>query len=124
MVMQNMFTRDFAQADQAAAEQAAAVRRNLETFERMFLWLGPDCLKLGGTAHDSELMEAKAVAAGRWSRLLDLEAQVHREEQNLAARPRKGACEPADKMLAAEVIKRFEAEFAAQTDVRRPRSNS
>ena len=44
-------------------------RTNLETFEALFLSLGPDVVKLDGSRHDSELMQAKATAAGRWMRL-------------------------------------------------------
>ena len=54
-------------------------RTNLETFEALFLSLGPDVVKLDGSRHDAELMTAKASAAGRWLRLQQLEAQVERE---------------------------------------------
>lgn len=69
-----MFTRDFAEAARNQAEIARSRQRNVEIFEAMFLSLGPDAMRLDGTAHDLELMEAKASAAARWSRLLDLEA--------------------------------------------------
>ena len=68
MTTQNMFTRDFAEADAIGREQAAATQRNVELFEAMFLSLGPDCLKITGTAHDAELAEAKGRAAWRWNR--------------------------------------------------------
>lgn len=44
-------------------------RTNLETFEALFLSLGPDVVKLDGSRHDAELMTAKASAAGRWLRI-------------------------------------------------------
>ena len=61
------------------------------------------------------MAEAKALAAHRWSKLLDLEAQVQREEQNLAARPKKRPPQRGDDMLANEVITRQEAAFATET---------
>jgi hypothetical protein len=53
-MMQNTFSRDFRQVDEAAAEQDRAYRENVRLFAEMFLILGPDCLKLGGTRHDAE----------------------------------------------------------------------
>jgi hypothetical protein len=65
--------------------------RNVQLFAAMFLSLGPDVLKLTGTAHDQGLLEARGLAAHRWSRLLDLEAQV----QQGRAEPRRTAEEQA-----------------------------
>ena len=61
----------------------------------MFLSLGPDVLKLDGTRHDAEMMEASGHAASRWARLLDLEAQLQRDDAVLASRPKKGPAAPA-----------------------------
>jgi hypothetical protein len=44
---------------------------------------------------------------------------VQRDEQNLAARPKKRPSEPGDDMLASEVIKRQEAAFEEETKSRR-----
>jgi hypothetical protein len=50
-----------------------------------------------------------------WGRLLDLEAQLQRRPRPWP-RPRKRPSEPADKMLADEVIKRVEAAYPSETD--------
>jgi hypothetical protein len=105
------------QMEEQQREAEHASRRNVEVFERMFLSLGVDAIKAAGSSHDSELAEARALAADRWSRLLDLEAQVQRDEQLLAARGKRPA-DPADKMLAPEVVRRMEKEYEAQTKFR------
>lgn len=56
-------------------------------------------------------MEARGLAAHRWSRLFDLEAQVQRDEQKLVARPKKRPAQHGDDMLANEIIKRLETAF-------------
>jgi hypothetical protein len=82
-----------------AARTAAARKQNIEVFTRMFLALGPDAMKIAGTAHDAELAEAKALAAHRWNVLIDQEAQIEREEQALAGRPKKRPPQPGDDLL-------------------------
>lgn len=47
---------------------------------------------------------------------------MQRDEQNLAARPKKRPSEPGDDMLASEVIKRQEAAFEEETKSRRRES--
>ena len=106
------------QAERAAAD-AEARRNNLATFERMFLSLGADAAKLDGNRHDSELMEAKVAAASRWHRLASLESQIVREEQALAARPKKRPHQAGDDLIAPEGLKRLEDEFAAKADYQR-----
>ena len=105
-------------AERAAAD-AEARRKNLATFERMFLSLGADAAKLDGNRHDSELMEAKVAAASRWHRLVELEGQIVREEQAVAARPKKRPQQPDDDLIPAEGLKRLEDEFAAKADCQR-----
>jgi hypothetical protein len=113
----------YAAAQQQAQEQARAAeegrRKNIEILRRMFLSLGADAITVANSTHDGELAEAKALAAGEWSRLLDLEAQVVREEANLNARPRRRPAAPSDKMLAREVIERMDEEYEADTKHRR-----
>lgn len=82
----NPFTRDFQEAARLEAETARAREQNVGIFTRMFLSLGPDVLKLDGTRHDAEMMEARGHAASRWARLLDLEAQLQRDDAVLAGR--------------------------------------
>jgi hypothetical protein len=47
------------------------------------------------------------------------EQQIERDQQILASRPRKRPTQPGDDMLADEVIKRLETQFAAEVDVMR-----
>ena len=109
--------RDFAQADQAAARQAEVRQRRLDRLEAMFLTLGVDVLQLGdGTLAAAEFMDARSLAAGKWSRLLDLEGQVQREAARLAARSKTRPSEPADQMLADEVVRRLGDAYAKETD--------
>jgi hypothetical protein len=82
------------------------------------LGLGVDAIKAAGSSHDQELAEARALAADRWLKLLDLEAQVQRDEQLVAARGKRPG-NPGDKMLADEVIRRMDDEYEAQTRFRR-----
>lgn len=108
------------QAEQAAARQAEVRQRRLERLEQMFLTLGSDVLQLGdGTLAGAEFMDARSTAAGKWSRLLNLERQIERETASLAARPKTRPAEPSDQMLATEVVKRMEAAFAAEADAHR-----
>jgi hypothetical protein len=62
--------------------------------------------------------DTRALAADRWLKLLDLEAQVQRDEQLVAARGKRPG-NPGDKMLADEVIRRMDDEFEATTKLRR-----
>ena len=94
MQTRDPLTRDFQEAVQLEAEAARAREQNVTIFTRMFLSLGPDVLKLDGTRHDAEMMEARGHAASRWARLLDLEAQVQRDEAALASRPKKRPTQP------------------------------
>jgi hypothetical protein len=64
-------------------------RKNVETFERMWLSLGADVITAASSQHQAEVAEALGLVAGRWSRLLDAEAQIQRESANLASRPKK-----------------------------------
>lgn len=89
---------------------------NLETFEALFLSLGPDVVKLDGSRHDAELMQAKATAAGRWMRLQQLEAQVEREAVALAARPKERGCAPGDEFIADSLVERQAEAWKVQTD--------
>lgn len=91
-------------------------RTNLETFEALFLSLGPDVVKLEGNRHDAELMTAKAAAAGRWLRLQQIEAQVEREAAILATRPKERGYAPGDEFIADSIVARQAEAWKAQTD--------
>jgi hypothetical protein len=91
-------------------------RTNLDTFEALFLSLGPDVIRLDGSRHDSEIMTAKAAAAGRWLRLQQLEAQVEREAAILAARPKERGYAPGDEFTADSLVARQAEAWKVQTD--------
>lgn len=91
-------------------------RTNLETFEAMFLGLGPDVTRLEGSRHDAEIMTAKTAAAGRWLRLQQLEAQVEREAAILAARPKERGYAPGDEFIADSLVERQAEAWKVQTD--------
>jgi hypothetical protein len=64
-------------------------------------------------------VEARLAAASRWHRLVELEGQIVREEQALAARPKKRPQQPNDDLIAPEGLKRLEDEFASRADYQR-----
>jgi hypothetical protein len=82
---------------EANAERGRA--ENVRIFTMLFLGLGADTMKLDGTSHDQELLEARGLASSRWHRLLDMEAQVGRDEQALALRPKTRPAELGDDAL-------------------------
>lgn len=85
----------------------------------MFLSLCPDVLKLDGTRHDAEMMEARGHAASRWARLLDLEAQLQRDDAVLASRPKKRPAAPGDDLLPDRTLEERDRAWEQETQVRR-----
>jgi hypothetical protein len=79
------------------------------------LGLGSDVIKIAGTSHDVELAEARGLASWKWSRLLDLEGQVKRDEQNLAARPKTRPAQVADETLPDRTLKQRNAAYEQET---------
>lgn len=111
-----MQTQDYwQQVDARGAEQARVRQQNVELFTRMFLALGPDAMKLDGNTHDAEMMEAKALAAARWFRLLEAEAQAQRDEAALASRPKKRPAQPGDDVLPDRTLAQRDAEWVDAT---------
>jgi len=115
MTQQDMFTRDFAEAGRLEADMASGRQGNVALFETMFLNLGFDCLKLATTGHDAELAEAKGLAAHRWGRMLDLEAQVQREEAALTSRPKNRPAQPGDETLPDRTLEKRNAKWQHET---------
>ena len=64
-------------------------------------------------------LEARGHAASRWSRLLDLEAQVQRDEVALASRPKKRPSEPGDDLVPDRTLAERDRAFEQETKVRR-----
>jgi hypothetical protein len=107
-----------AQERQQREEAAALVlghQKNVAIFEKLWLSMGADVLKCSNQSHRAESDEGLALAAHRWNRLLDLEAQIVREQQALAARSKKRPGEPNDRMLAPSVVTRLGREHEQQT---------
>jgi hypothetical protein len=107
------------QMQEAAANAERARKQNIETFTKMWLTLGADVVKVAGTAHDSELAEAKGLAAWRWSRLLDMESQAVAEEQAIAARPKQRPPQPGDDTVPDRTMTKWNAEWEDQTRLMR-----
>jgi hypothetical protein len=105
------------------AEQARAAeegrRTNVALFERMWLSLGGDVLKLDGTRHDAELAEARGLAMSRWNQLLSLEQQVVREEALLAARPNTRPAQKGDELLPDRTIDERNRQWQDETKHKR-----
>lgn len=114
-MMQDTFSRDFAAAQAAGDEQARASRENVRVFAEMFLTLGGDCTKIVGTAHDAELAEAKGLAGARWEQLLNLEAQIQRDEAVLASRPKKRPSSSTDDTLPSRLLEKQDREWEEKT---------
>jgi hypothetical protein len=105
-------------AEDASQDERARIA-NVQRFVAMFLSLGSDVVKIAGTAHDSELAEAKGLAAGRWYRQLDLEQQVLRDEEQLAARPKTRPAQKGDDMLPDRTIAQRDAAYLDETNHRK-----
>ena len=74
---QDMRQRHWQEAQEATVRNEEAHKANVKLFAEMFLSLGADCIKVAGSSrHDAEFAEARGLAANRWSRLLDQEAQI------------------------------------------------
>jgi hypothetical protein len=112
-----------AQRQQEMAEQAAASERarqqNLRVFEAMWLTLGRDVLLLDGNRHDAELAEARGLAVFRWNQLINIEQQVIREEQALAARPKKRPSAPGDDLVPDRTLAERDRAFEEESKGRR-----
>ena len=105
-------------AEQAAAGERARVA-NVQRFVEMWLTLGVDCIRAAGSGHQPEIAEALGLATNRWGRLLDVEAQVQREDQQLASRPKKRPTQPGDDALPDRTIEKQDRAWEDETKSRR-----
>ena len=85
----------------------------------MFLSLGADCIKVAGSRHDAELIEARGLAAHKWEQLLGMEQQIQREEQQLAARPKSRPSQPGDEVLPDRTLAQRDAGWLDETNYKR-----
>lgn len=118
-----MMTQDFqdvverdrrAQAEQVARNEQAH-KANVEIFQRMWLSLGSDVLKLDGSRHDQELMEARGLAMHRWSALLGMEQQIQRDAAALETRPKKRPAQHGDDRVPDRTIAEWDETYERQT---------
>ena len=75
----------------------------------------PRCVVAAGSQHEPEIREALGLATHRWNRLLDMEQQVIREEQQLAARPKERPVERIDDTLPDRTLEKKNADWQGQT---------
>ena len=115
-MMQTMKWEEVAKQQQ---ELEQARQRNVTTFVSMFLTLGSDCTRIAGTVHDAELAEAKGIAASRWEQLLGMEAQIPREEANLAVLERGRVADAGDEFAPRELIAHKDAQHRDRVESRR-----
>src|SRR4029453_5046746 len=113
----------FARHQQELAEHAAQGERarisNVQRFTAMWLSLGQDCIRAAGSQHRPEIDEALGLATHRWSRLLDMEAQVQRDEQQLAARGKKRPPAHDEELLPDRTIAQRDAAYLDETKHRK-----
>jgi hypothetical protein len=100
--------------EQAAASERARIA-NVQRFTQMWLTLGRDCITAAGSGHRPEIDEALGLATHRWSRLLDMEAQVQREAAVLASRPKNRPAELTDDTLPDRTLEKRNADWQEQT---------
>jgi hypothetical protein len=105
-------------AEQAAAGERARVA-NVRRFCEMWMTLGQDCIRAASSQHRPEIDEALGLATHRWGRLLDMEAQVQRDEQVLAARPKTRPAQPGDEALPDRTLDQRNADWQVETKNRR-----
>lgn len=101
-------------------EQAARAERfrhqNLETFQKMWLTLGLDVVRVTNQMLQGEVAEALSRASHRWNRIADLESQITREEAALGARPRKRPSQPGDEMVPDRTLAEWDSRWIAETE--------
>jgi hypothetical protein len=74
---------------------------------------------LAALATTPNLAAGKAAAAARWEQLLNLEAQVPREEANLAAPERGRVPDPNDEFAPRELLAKKDADHRNRVEARR-----
>jgi hypothetical protein len=91
-------------------------QRNVTRFVEMWLSLGRDVLAAGGNQHSAEIAEALGLAAAKWAQLLDLEAQLPREQARLAALERGRVPDAEDAYASGEVLAKKDAAHREQVE--------
>jgi hypothetical protein len=103
----------------AGAGDARGVGKCRTRTEAEYRDLSTNVLLIVGTSRfDAELLEARSLAGSRWSKLLDAEAQVERDEAALASRPKTRPAEPGDDLLPDRTLRQRGAAYADETKAR------
>jgi hypothetical protein len=118
-VTQDQFVARQREMEEQQREFERARVRNVQRFTQMWLSLGPDCIRAAGSGHQPEIAEALGLATHRWGRLLDMEQQVIREEQTLAARGKTRPVQQGDEMLPDRTIAQRDAAYLDETKHRK-----
>jgi hypothetical protein len=95
---------------QQEQENEQARQRNVQTFLRMWLSLGADCIKAVGNRHADEINEALGLAASRWEQLLAIEKQIPNDEARLATLERGRVPDPTDAYVPKDVLAKKDAD--------------
>ena len=73
----------------------------------------------GSSGHADEINEALGLAASRWEQLLGMEAQIPREEANLAVLERGRVPDPTDEFAGPELRAKKDADHRDRVESRR-----
>jgi hypothetical protein len=119
MLTQDQYAQNAAPAAGASCGSRTCRVANVQRFVQMWLTLGQDCIPAAGSGHRPEIDEALGLATHRWGRLLDMEAQIIREEQTLAARGKTLPTQPGDEMLPDRTISQRDAAYLDETKHRK-----
>jgi hypothetical protein len=119
MQTQDLFERHRQQIEEQQREFERGRVANTQRFERMWLSLGPDVIRAARSSHQPEIAEALGSAVRRWELLLNLEAQIPREEAHLAVLERGRIPDPADEYAPRELLAKKDAAHRATVESRR-----
>ncbi len=100
--------------EQAAREETRAARE-CSRLRADVAGLGRRLHHCCQSGHRGEIDEALGLATARWERLFGMEAQVQRETQDLALRPRKRPGQFGDDMLSGDVLLRLRKAYEQET---------
>jgi hypothetical protein len=75
-------------------------------------------VKIAGTNHDQELLEARGLAAHRWEQLFGMEQQIQRDTAALEARPKERPAQFGDETLPDRTLEVRNLDWEQQTEAR------
>lgn len=90
--------------------------RNVQRFTQMWLSLGVDVIRAAGSSHRAEIGEALGLTVRRWEQLLNIEAQIPREETRLAVRERGRVPDPTDEYAPKELLAKKDSDHRQRVE--------